>query len=202
MVLVIIPTLMLFLLLQRFIYNGFTSGAIEMKERFVSTYHPLHDGWTLTGGEQVGVPATVPGCVHTDLLAAGLIEDPYLDDNELRQGWIGRTDWGYRTTFDRPAAGQDRVDLVCDGLDTVATLTAQRGRGGTARRTCTAATASTSPRCCTPATTPSRSASPPPYTYAEAHRDALGAGPARTPSRSSSSARWPATSAGTGARPW
>ena len=36
-------------------------------------------------------PAPVPGCVHTDLLAAGLIGDPYLDDNEewrkFVEGW-------------------------------------------------------------------------------------------------------------------
>ncbi|MGJ6965489.1 glycosyl hydrolase 2 galactose-binding domain-containing protein, partial [Streptosporangium sp. G11] len=46
----------------------------------------LHDGWTLhqVDGGVSHVPATVPGCVHTDLLAAGLIEDPFLDDNENR----------------------------------------------------------------------------------------------------------------------
>ena len=50
----------------------------------------LHDGWTLRplegpvppGLADRAVPATVPGCVHTDLLAAGLIPDPYLDENE------------------------------------------------------------------------------------------------------------------------
>ena len=42
------------------------------------------------------IPATVPGCVHTDLLAEGLIEDPYYDRNELDLQWIGRTDWEYR----------------------------------------------------------------------------------------------------------
>ncbi|WP_091201812.1 glycoside hydrolase family 2 protein [Micromonospora narathiwatensis] len=68
------------------------------------------------------VPATVPGCVHTDLLAAGIIPDPYLDDNETRLGWIGRTDWVYETTFDRRPGDADRVDLVCAGLDTVATV--------------------------------------------------------------------------------
>lgn len=68
------------------------------------------------------VPATVPGCVHTDLLDAGLIADPYLDDNELSLAWIGRTDWHYRTTFGVPAGDHDRVDLVCAGLDTVATI--------------------------------------------------------------------------------
>nr|WP_245674771.1 glycoside hydrolase family 2 protein [Herbidospora cretacea] len=69
-----------------------------------------------------GVPAVVPGCVHTDLLAAGLIPDPYLDDNEVRLGWIGRTTWAYETTFPWSADQHDNTDLVCDGLDTVATL--------------------------------------------------------------------------------
>lgn len=39
-------------------------------------YRPLHDGWTLSSHDLSDVPATVPGCVHTDLLAAGLIDDP------------------------------------------------------------------------------------------------------------------------------
>ncbi|GAA3749155.1 beta-mannosidase [Spinactinospora alkalitolerans] len=72
-----------------------------------------------------GVPAAVPGCVHTDLLAAGLIGDPYADDNETRLGWIGRTDWRYATVLAEDALtglleGAERLDLVCDGLDTVA----------------------------------------------------------------------------------
>jgi beta-mannosidase len=69
------------------------------------------------------VPATVPGCVHTDLLAAGLIPDPFVDANEDELRWIGRTDWVYETTF--AAADElraERVDLVCYGLDTVATV--------------------------------------------------------------------------------
>ena len=70
------------------------------------------------------VPATVPGTVHTDLLAAGLIPDPYLDENELALDWIGHQTWSYRTTFTVGAGGidpdADHVDLVCDGLDTVA----------------------------------------------------------------------------------
>ncbi|TDD72681.1 glycoside hydrolase family 2 protein [Jiangella aurantiaca] len=96
------------------------------------TYRPLHDGWTLSpdGGPAVPppvaagpVPAIVPGCVHTDLLAAGLIPDPYLGDAEHRLGWIGRTAWTYRTSFDWSGTAADRADLVCDGLDTVATVT-------------------------------------------------------------------------------
>src|SRR5207244_13467460 len=43
--------------------------------------------------------ATVPGCVHTDLLNNRLIEDPFYRDNEQKQKWIGKTDWENRTTF-------------------------------------------------------------------------------------------------------
>jgi beta-mannosidase len=35
-----------------------------------------------------GIPAAVPGTVHTDLLNAGLIPDPFYADNELRLQWI------------------------------------------------------------------------------------------------------------------
>ncbi|MGI8879003.1 MAG: glycoside hydrolase family 2 protein, partial [Jatrophihabitans sp.] len=72
----------------------------------------------------VDVPATVPGCVHLDLLAAGLIPDPYLDENEAVVGWVGRVDWQYETTFqwDGAASRDDQIDLVALGLDTVATV--------------------------------------------------------------------------------
>ncbi|HET7288678.1 MAG TPA: hypothetical protein VFI71_14450, partial [Pyrinomonadaceae bacterium] len=43
--------------------------------------------------------ATVPGCVHTDLLANKLIDDPFYRDNEKKQQWIDKKDWEYRTTF-------------------------------------------------------------------------------------------------------
>lgn len=70
------------------------------------------------------IPATVPGCVHTDLLAAGLIPDPYLDRNEDLVQWIGHTDWQYRCAFDLAEADlvHDRLELACDGLDTLATV--------------------------------------------------------------------------------
>src|SRR5581483_6607765 len=90
----------------------------------------IHQGWSVAPGTPVPaqvdrgwpVPATVPGCVHTDLLAAGRIPDPYLDRNEEALGWIGYTDWVYETRFDAPRGTRDRVDLVFQGLDTVATV--------------------------------------------------------------------------------
>ncbi|GAB3644665.1 glycoside hydrolase family 2 protein [Glycomyces tarimensis] len=85
----------------------------------------LHEGWTVTSGEGShidvdGLEAAVPGCVHTDLMTAGLIGDPFLDDAERELSWIGRTDWTYRTVFDYRSEPWDGVDLVFDGLDTVA----------------------------------------------------------------------------------
>lgn len=95
----------------------------------------LHSGWTVraVGGElesvpaniqEQWIPATVPGCVHTDLLAADLIKDPYYDRNELDLAWIGNTDWRFVTQFDveEHLLENDRVDLVCEGLDTVAQI--------------------------------------------------------------------------------
>ena len=69
-----------------------------------------------------GAEATVPGEIHTDLLRAGLVPDPFDGDNEPALAWIGRTDWEYRTTFTWAGGQADRHDLVADGLDTVAVL--------------------------------------------------------------------------------
>lgn len=85
----------------------------------------LNGAWYLyKADEGEAVPATVPGCVHTDLLAAGLIEDPFYRDNELKVLWVGETDWTYRRTFVVPAEflQHDRVLLRCEGLDTIATI--------------------------------------------------------------------------------
>lgn len=95
-----------------------------------STFRPIDDGWTVTavegptpeGLQLQDVPAIVPGVVHTDLLRAGLIADPFDGGNEAAQLWIGRTVWRYSTTFDWSDDGAARHDLVAFGLDTVATV--------------------------------------------------------------------------------
>jgi beta-mannosidase len=69
------------------------------------------------------VPATVPGEVHTDLLTAGVIPDPFDGDDESRLSWIGRTGWSYRTTFDWESDGHRIQELVAEGLDTAARIT-------------------------------------------------------------------------------
>ena len=71
------------------------------------------------------VKAVVPGCVHTDLARAKVIEDPFVGDNEYRSAWVHETDWEYSREFepDGDLLGADRVYLECDGLDTIADLT-------------------------------------------------------------------------------
>lgn len=89
---------------------------------------PLHEGWSLsiTDGPApfaaTDVPATVPGTLITDLHAAGLIEDPYLDRHEHDLQWTGHCDVTYSTEFAWSASGADRVDLVAASLDTAATV--------------------------------------------------------------------------------
>ncbi|WP_144801731.1 glycosyl hydrolase 2 galactose-binding domain-containing protein [Curtobacterium sp. BH-2-1-1] len=77
------------------------------------------------------VEAVVPGCVHTDLLRAGRIPDPFDGDGEAATQWIGDTVWHYRRTFtwDGTSTGHrggtdtvERHDLVAEGLDTLATI--------------------------------------------------------------------------------
>lgn len=74
--------------------------------------------------ESVWRPAVVPGCVHTDLLAAGLIPDPFDGMNELKVQWVDKEDWEYRRTFEASPAllARERVELVAEGLDTYARL--------------------------------------------------------------------------------
>jgi beta-mannosidase len=66
--------------------------------------------------------ARVPGNVHDDLLAHGLISDPYLGVAEQTVQWVGRQDWVYSTRLPEAPAGFERVDLVADGLDTFAAV--------------------------------------------------------------------------------
>ena len=84
---------------------------------------------TLNGSWQVRqfntenwLPACVPGGIHTDLLAAGRIPDPFVGENEKAVQWVAEKDWVYRLFFypSLTAADGEQIFLVCDGLDTLA----------------------------------------------------------------------------------
>ena len=85
----------------------------------------LCGNWTVReAGRDSAIKATVPGCIHTDLLAAKVIPDPFYRDNEKQLMWIGEKDWIYSRTFSVPAGllGHDLVQLECQGLDTFAQI--------------------------------------------------------------------------------
>nr|WSZ94873.1 glycoside hydrolase family 2 protein [Streptomyces sp. NBC_00857] len=82
----------------------------------------LAAGWSLHHDGAL-LPAQVPGCVHTDLLAAERIPDPFLGTNEHEVAWVGRRDWTYSTAVAPYEGSHERTDLVFDGLDTAAEIT-------------------------------------------------------------------------------
>jgi beta-mannosidase len=67
------------------------------------------------------IPATVPGCIHTDLINVGLISDISIDGREVDQMWIWRTDSVYRTKIPRNALNR-HATLKFHGLDTIASI--------------------------------------------------------------------------------
>jgi len=83
----------------------------------------IKSGWTF---KQVRgnnwYPAVVPGVVHTDLMANGIIDDPFFRLNERGVQWVDKEDWEYKTSFDvaPEVAGKDNIELYFKGLDTYA----------------------------------------------------------------------------------
>jgi len=85
----------------------------------------LDKGWQFREvGKDKWYPASVPGCVHTDLLTNKLIDDPFYRDNEQNLQWVGKTDWEYQTTFEvtPEILRRANIDVVFEGLDTYANV--------------------------------------------------------------------------------
>ena len=83
----------------------------------------LKSGWEFgRPDERIWRSATVPGTVHTDLLAHHLIPDPFKGMNEKAVQWVDKKDWWYRCTFNvtEEQLKQDVVELEFLGLDTYA----------------------------------------------------------------------------------
>lgn len=83
----------------------------------------INDGWRFRQGRaEIWYPATVPGTVHTDLMANEIIEDPFFRLNERAVQWVDKEDWMYETML-TPTADElsaQNQDLVFYGLDTYA----------------------------------------------------------------------------------
>ncbi len=68
------------------------------------------------------LPATVPGDVRVDLLAAGRISDPYVGMNNEESQWVDERDWWYRKTVSLALAEGERAFLVFDGIDYISAV--------------------------------------------------------------------------------
>ncbi len=98
----------------------------------------LHDDWKFTlhkKDEEGKIPgkkikfgkwinSEIPGTVHTDLMKAELIPEPFYSDNETRLQWIGEIDWLYQTSFDFPKkiSEDKKTYLVFESIDTAAEI--------------------------------------------------------------------------------
>lgn len=87
---------------------------------------PLDTGWNFRQAifPERYRPAAVPGTVHTDLFANGLIDDPFYATNESKLQWIEEKEWHYRLEFSCTKAmrKEKHIELQFDGLDTYASV--------------------------------------------------------------------------------
>lgn len=76
----------------------------------------------------------VPGCVHYDLMRAGVIGPVDHGDGEAQQVWAGHADWLWRGTIEVSSEllAEDCCELVFASLDTIATVTVNGIEVGTA----------------------------------------------------------------------
>ncbi len=103
------------LLLLAILHTALTLATPARKE--------INEGWVFRQARLGNWhPAIVPGVVHTDLIANGIIDDPFLRLNERGVQWVDKEDWIYETIFSLPSEmqGRENIRLHFKGLDTYA----------------------------------------------------------------------------------
>lgn len=89
----------------------------------------LNGRWILKDiGDNMEYAADVPSCNYLDLMANGVIEDPFKGTNEKDLLWVAERDWSWFRHFDvaEEDLKADRAVLVCKQLDTLATVLVNR----------------------------------------------------------------------------
>ena len=111
--------------MHRLVFILICSLSMAVPQAWASGCHllSLDEGWTFKQARLNNWhPATVPGCVHTDLINNGMLSDPFYGMNERGAQWIDKEDWEYGTTFhltaDDIASNNQRLTFY--GLDTFA----------------------------------------------------------------------------------
>ena len=102
-----------------FIFSCINSGYGQSFE------YELNSDWKFRQeGKSEWKKANVPGVAHLDLLNNNMIDDPYWENNELKQRLIEEENWIYvnHILFDPEEYNTDNIELVFEGLDTYATV--------------------------------------------------------------------------------
>ena len=89
------------------------------------TSRVLDQNWSFKALEDSSwLRASVPGTIHTDLMANGIIEDPYYRLNERKVQWVDKKDWVYQCAFEISAEEfvRHHHELQFEGLDTYASV--------------------------------------------------------------------------------
>jgi beta-mannosidase len=75
-------------------------------------------------GDQPAIPMRIPGDVHSALLAAKLIPDPYFGRNENEVQWVGEKEWIVERTFEvsNDLLAKKSVCLRLEHVDTFCTV--------------------------------------------------------------------------------
>lgn len=84
----------------------------------------LEAGWLLVQPERsINAPFSIPGDVHSALLAEGLIADPYFRDNEYAVDWVHQASWAIERNFElEPGFLEGRCVLQFDQLDCIGSV--------------------------------------------------------------------------------
>ena len=87
--------------------------------------HEINQNWKFRQARLANwYPAEVPGVIHTDLLSAGIIEDPFYRLNERGVQWVDKEDWIYETDIplNKELTDKNNIRLLFKGLDTYADI--------------------------------------------------------------------------------
>jgi beta-mannosidase len=95
----------------------------------------LFSPWTLSfkhpSGRHRRISSVVPGNIGADLMREKILPDLYFGANALLSQEWERTDFTYSTSFESPSFQKgERVELVFDGVDTVATVVLNGKKAG------------------------------------------------------------------------
>ncbi|KAI9714592.1 MAG: hypothetical protein M1812_006397 [Candelaria pacifica] len=86
----------------------------------------IEENWTFRQANDESSPllpvSQFPTNVHLDLIANGLIPEPFFSSKEDEVQWVGEKSWEYQTSFVGPSKCYEKAVLAFEGLDTYASV--------------------------------------------------------------------------------